>query len=201
MFVAANGSGLTGTKFSVVRYGNVVGSRGSVIPYFLAQRPTGVITLTDPRMTRFLITLVKGVDFVCDSLDVMLGGEIFVPKIPSVMISDLATVIAPECEQRVIGIRPGEKLHETMVSQDDARLTIDFGTYFVIQPTHSFWNPKDFIENGGGIICPEGFQYSSDSNTQWLSDGEIEALVEDVKNNGSSYDVPLASEPRFIVGG
>jgi UDP-N-acetylglucosamine 4,6-dehydratase len=201
LFVAANGTGLHETRFSVVRYGNVVGSRGSVIPYFLAQRHSGKLTITDPRMTRFLITLDHGVDFVLQCLERMFGGEIFVPKIPSVRVIQLARVIAPECEHQIIGIRPGEKLHETMVPEDDARLTIEFNDHYVIQPTHSYWNPKDFLHGRPGKPCPDGFHYSSDTNSWWLEDHEIAALVEQVKSGIDGYDLPAATEPRFIVGG
>ncbi|SVA37905.1 uncharacterized protein METZ01_LOCUS90759, partial [marine metagenome] len=155
LFVAGNAySGIHATRFSVVRYGNVVGSRGSVIPYFLSQRETGCLTITDPRMTRFLITLEEGVSFVLASLERMQGGEIFVPKIPSVTISDLARVIGPDCEQRTIGIRPGEKLHETMISEDDARVTLEFAEYYVIQPSHSFWNSKDYVTSNNAEVTP-----------------------------------------------
>ena len=201
LFVAANGTGLHETKFSVVRYGNVVGSRGSVIPYFLAQRSTGTLTITDPRMTRFFITLDEGVEFVLRSLDSMLGGEIFVPRIPSVKVTQLADVIAPDCKQEVIGIRPGEKLHETMISEDDARLTIEFDRHYVIQPTHSYWNPKDFLEDRKGAPCPDDFQYSSDTNDWWLDNEQVAVLVKTVEVNQQGYDIPQASEPRFIVGG
>lgn len=201
LFVAANGTGLHDTKFSVVRYGNVVGSRGSVIPYFLVQRSTGVLNITDIRMTRFLITLSRGVDFVSECLDRMLGGEIFVSKIPSARVIQIANVIGPDCKHNIIGIRPGEKLHETMISEDDARLTIEFEDYFVIQPTHSFWNPKDFLEEGHGKMCPEGFQYSSDTNDWWLSNKEVSQLVDAVESTGQYYGSPDSTEPRFIVGG
>ena len=201
LFVAANGTGQHQTRFSVVRYGNVVGSRGSVIPYFLAQRPTGRLTITDPRMTRFLITLEDGVEFVLSSLELMLGGEIFVPKIPSVKVTQLARVIAPECEQVIIGIRPGEKLHETMVPEDDARVTLEFDDHFVIQPTHSYWNQKDFLDGRNGKPCSDGFQYSSDSNSWWLTDDEVAGLVELTRQEVNGYDIPSPSEPRFIVGG
>ncbi|MFQ6030902.1 MAG: polysaccharide biosynthesis protein, partial [Dehalococcoidia bacterium] len=201
LFVAANGTGQHDTRFSVVRYGNVVGSRGSVIPYFLAQRPTGRLTITDPQMTRFLITLDQGVEFVLSSLDRMLGGEIFVPKIPSVRIAQLAEVVAPECEHQIIGIRPGEKLHETMVPEDDARQTIEFEDHFVIQPSHSYWNQKDFLGGRPGEPCPEGFRYSSDTNAWWLNAAEIEKLVEAVKIDTHGYDLPAVTEPHFIVGG
>ncbi|MDP7202146.1 MAG: UDP-N-acetylglucosamine 4,6-dehydratase (inverting) [Dehalococcoidia bacterium] len=201
LFVAANATGLHETRFSVVRYGNVVGSRGSVIPYFLAQRPTGRLTITDARMTRFLITLEQGVDFVLKSFDAMLGGEILVPKIPSVRVTQLADVIAPECEQDIIGIRPGEKLHEVMVPEDDARMTLEFDDHFVIQPTHSYWNPKDYRESRSGKPCPDGYHYSSDTNTWWLTDEEVAELVEQVQREMGGYDLPAATEPRFIVGG
>jgi len=201
LFVAANGTGFNETKFSVLRYGNVVGSRGSVIPYFLAQRPTGQLTITDSRMTRFLITLDRGVDLILEFLESMSGGEIFVPKIPSVKVTQLAKVIAPECEQEIIGIRPGEKLHETMIPEDDARLTIEFDDYYVIQPTHSYWNPKDFLDGRPGKPCDDGFRYSSDTNTWWLNDAEIMELVHEVESRMGEYDLPLATEPHFIVGG
>ena len=201
LFVAANGTGLYETKFSVVRHGNVVGSRGSVIPYFLAQRSTGRLTITDLRMTRFLVTLEKAVDFVLSSLNLMLGGEIFVPKIPSVEVAHLADIIAPECEQQIIGIRPGEKLHESMIPEDDARLTIEFEEYYVIQPSHSYWNPKDFLYDQSGKPCAEDFKYSSDTNTWWLDDEEIVQMVKMVEAEMSASDLPMASEPRFIVGG
>jgi UDP-N-acetylglucosamine 4,6-dehydratase len=204
LFVAANAySGFHRTRFSVVRYGNVVGSRGSVIPYFLAQRGTGRLTITDTRMTRFLITLDQGVEFVLRAIDEMLGGEIFVPKIPSVLVTDLARVIGPDCRQEVIGIRPGEKLHETMVPEDDARLTIEYDDHFVIQPTHSFWNPKNYAAGKPGKPCPDGFRYSSEINDHFLTTAEIEDMVRLVEADPSS-DVepkPRPNEPTFIVGG
>ena len=201
LFVAANGTGLNETRFSVVRYGNVVGSRGSVFPYFLAQRATGRLTITDPRMTRFLITLDEGVDFVLKSLDLMQGGEIFIPKIPSVEVTRLARVIGPDCEQEIIGIRPGEKLHETMITEDDARLTLEFDDHYVIQPTHSYWNPKDFLAGRTAKQCPDGFRYSSETNAWWLDDEDIARLVDQVSTALEGYDLPSPTEPRFIVGG
>jgi UDP-N-acetylglucosamine 4,6-dehydratase len=199
LFVAANAySGNHRTCFSVVRYGNVVGSRGSVIPYFLAQRSTGILTITDQRMTRFLITLQQGVDFVLRCLEMMQGGEIFVPKIPSVKVTDLARVIGPKCKQEVIGIRPGEKLHEVMVSQDDARLTLETDGMFVIQPTHDYWTHKDYVKClKGNRLCPDGFSYASDTNTDWLNDKQIENLVRQVEKH-LPPDMPRADEPRFI---
>jgi UDP-N-acetylglucosamine 4,6-dehydratase len=202
LFVAANAySGMHRTLFSVVRYGNVVGSRGSVIPYFLAQRPSGRLTITDPRMTRFLITLDQGVDFVLSSLGEMLGGEIFVPKIPSVRVTDLARVIAPECTQEVIGIRPGEKLHEAMIGEDDARMTLEFEKHYVIQPTHSFWNHKDYADGRPGRPCADGFSYMSDTNPWMLDEAEIHKLVALVHADDGGDIAPIATEPRFVVGG
>jgi UDP-N-acetylglucosamine 4,6-dehydratase len=203
LFVAANAySGLHRTRFSVVRYGNVVGSRGSVIPYFLAQRATGKLSITDPRMTRFLITLDQGVDLVLRALDEMQGGEIYVPKIPSVRVTDLARVVGPDCEQEIIGIRPGEKLHEAMIGEDDARLALEFGDHFVIQPSHDFWNRKDYLTGKpGGRPCPEGFAYMSDTNPWYLKEHEIRELVEMVEKDPSFDAQPKPAEPRFIVGG
>jgi UDP-N-acetylglucosamine 4,6-dehydratase len=202
LFVAANAySGFHQTRFSVVRYGNVVGSRGSVIPYFLAQRPTGRLTITDPRMTRFLITLDQGIDFVLNCLDTMVGGEIFVPKIPSVRIVDLARTIGPDCEHQVVGIRPGEKLHEVLVPEDDARLTIEFEDHYVIQPSHSYWNRKDFLDGRPGKPCPDDFRYSSDRNTWWLSKEEIARFVTIVEAEPVLDVVPKPTEPTFVVGG
>jgi UDP-N-acetylglucosamine 4,6-dehydratase len=203
LFVAANAySGLHRTRFSVVRYGNVVGSRGSVIPYFLAQRATGKLSITDPRMTRFLITLDQGVDLVLRALNEMQGGEIYVPKIPSVRVTDLARVVGPECEQEVIGIRPGEKLHEAMIGEDDARMTIEFEDHFVIQPSHDFWNRKDYLTGKpGGHACPDGFAYMSDTNPWYLNEHEIRTLVEMVEKDPGIEVQPKPAEPRFIVGG
>ena len=200
LFVAANAySGFHKTRFSVVRYGNVVGSRGSVIPYFLAQAPTGCLSITDPRMTRFLITLDRGVEFVLQCLGRMVGGEIFVPKIPSVRVVDLARVIGPDCEHKVIGIRPGEKLQEVLIPEDDARLTLEFDDHFLLQPSHSFWNQKDY--GARGKPCADGFRYSSDSNPWWLSEDEIKRLVKDVASDGHGETLPRADEPKFIHGG
>ena len=200
LFVAANTySGFHGTRFSVVRYGNVVGSRGSVIPYFLAQKSTGTLTITDPRMTRFLITLDQGVKFVIDSMIRMRGGEIFVPKIPSVKVTDLARVVAPDCEQKVIGIRPGEKLHEVMVSEDDARNSLEYDDHYVIQPSHPFWDSDRFKQDRGGKPCEDGFSYCSDSNPDWLSDDQIGGLIDMVNTGPMTTDVkPKADEPSFF---
>ncbi|MGG3804440.1 UDP-N-acetylglucosamine 4,6-dehydratase (inverting) [Metabacillus fastidiosus] len=178
LFVAANSYvGDKKTKFSVVRYGNVVGSRGSVVPFFQKIKHTGRIPITDERMTRFWITLDQGVQFVLDSLERMYGGEIFVPKIPSMTITDLAKAIAPECEIDIIGIRPGEKLHEAMIMEDDARHTIEFDTYYVIQPEFPWWSDK-YSEHGGELS--EGFKYTSDTNNDWLSVEKLRDLVEEI---------------------
>lgn len=203
LFVAANAySGLHKTRFSVVRYGNVVGSRGSVIPYFLAQRSTGKLTITDPRMTRFLITLDEGVQFVRMALADMQGGEIYVPKIPSVKVTDLARIIGPDCKQEVIGIRPGEKLHEAMIGEDDARMTLEFAQHYVIQPSHSYWNQRDYLAGKpDGTPCVDGFSYVSDTNPWYLDDDQVRDIVELVEQDSVGEIPPLPSEPRFIVGG
>lgn len=178
LFVSANSySGHHGTRFSCVRYGNVVGSRGSVIPFFLKMRETGVLPITDPRMTRFWITLEHGVNFVLACLERMLGGEIFVPKIPSMKVSDLARALAPECETRIVGIRAGEKLHEVMVPEDDARNTLEYDDYFTILPAFHEWRTEDYVAKNGGKPCPEGFRYSSDTNSRWLTMEEMRALA------------------------
>jgi UDP-N-acetylglucosamine 4,6-dehydratase len=174
MFVQANSySGEGGTRFSCSRYGNVVGSRGSVIPVFREQQKTGTITVTDPRMTRFWLTLDQGIDFVIQSIERMHGGEIFVPKIPSMNIMDLAKVVAGDCAIREIGIRSGEKLHEVLISEDEARHTVELEDVYIIRPAHPWWK----TENWAGASLPEGFRYASDTNDQWISDDELRALV------------------------
>jgi UDP-N-acetylglucosamine 4,6-dehydratase len=176
LFVAANGySGHHATKFSVVRYGNVMGSRGSVIPFFQQMRTTGVLPVTDPKMTRFWITLPQAIKFVLACLDRMRGGEIFVPKIPSMSIVDLARAIAPECRLDIVGVRPGEKLHETMVPEDDARNTIEYDDCFVIRAQAA--NGNGHSNGNGGKPCPAGFRYSSDNNSRWLTVEELQGLV------------------------
>ena len=178
LFVAANSySGSHNTQFSVVRYGNVVGSRGSVIPYFLGQRDLGFLTITDERMTRFMITLEEAVRFVVDCFGRMRGGEIFVPKIPSMRIMDLAKVVGPDCEYRTIGIRPGEKLHELLIASDEAHLTHEHGDYYVIRPADPHWVGKNGEGQAGGRQCDDSFSYSSEANSAWLETGELERLV------------------------
>jgi UDP-N-acetylglucosamine 4,6-dehydratase len=164
------------TRFSSVRYGNVVGSRGSVIPLFREQIKSGTITITDPRMTRFWLTLEQGVAFVIRCIENMQGGEIFVPKIPSMNILDLATAIAPDCERHTVGIRPGEKLHEVLIADHEARYTRELQDIFVIEPsTHTWW--RDDHWQTQGHMLPENFTYSSDNNTQWLSVTDLQALL------------------------
>jgi len=187
LFVQGNAyTGKHRTRFSVVRYGNVVGSRGSVIPLFLEQRRTGKITITDERMTRFWITLEQGVRFVISCIERMKGGEIFVPKIPSMRIVDLADVIAPGVEREIIGIRPGEKIHECLITEEEARHAREFDTYFVIEPEFPFWS-KDNLD--GGKPLPEGFKYTSDTNTWWLTKEELKQMIEelDITTKGENY--------------
>lgn len=175
LFVAANSYvGDKKTRFAVVRYGNVVGSRGSVVPFFKKIRKAGTVPITDERMTRFWITLDQGVQFVLDSLERMHGGEIFVPKIPSMSIMDLAKAIAPDCKLEIMGIRPGEKLHEAMIMEDDARHTREFDTYYVIQPQFSWWS-RDYVTEGKSL--PDGFSYTSDNNTDWLTIDDLKELI------------------------
>ena len=178
LFVAANGySGHHGTRFSVVRYGNVMGSRGSVIPFFQQMRSTGALPITHPQMTRFWITLEQAVKFVLKCLGRMRGGEIFVPKIPSMSIVDLAKAIAPECRLDIVGVRPGEKLHETMVPEDDARNTFEYEDCFVICSRSGEAEDHPVLTHNGGRPCPEGFRYSSDNNSQWLTVTELQKLA------------------------
>lgn len=180
LFVAGNAmSGAAGAVFSVVRYGNVAGSRGSVIPFFLKKRESGVLPITDKEMTRFSITLQQGVDFVIRCMETMLGGEIFVPKIPSYRILDVAKAIAPSARFEFVGIRPGEKLHEVMVPADEAWHTLEFEDHFVIQPNHGWWSAEreEALKQRGGIPCEPGFTYGSGANTEWLSVEDLSKLV------------------------
>ena len=178
LFVAGNAySGEHGTKFSVVRYGNVMGSRGSVIPFFLSIRDKGVLPITDERMTRFMISLEQGVELVWHAFEDMVGGEIYVKKIPSMKVTDLARVIAPECRQEVVGIRPGEKLHEQMIGAEDAHYTYEYSEHFKILPTINNWGSSpERIKDGKKVS--EGFVYASDSNSEWMSDAELQTWVD-----------------------
>jgi len=185
MFVQANAyAGAQDTRFSCARYGNVVASRGSVIPVFQEQKRTGRITLTDPRMTRFWLTLDQGVRFVITCIEQMHGGEIFVPKIPSMRMIDLAESIAPGCEIETIGIRPGEKLHEVLVSEDESRNTVEMDDRYVIQPSHSWWRRENWSD---GKPLPEGFRYASDTNDRWLTNRELHGLI----SPGSVEEEPI----------
>ncbi len=176
LFIAGNAYvGGDRTSFGVVRYGNVVGSRGSVIPFFLKMKETGVLPITDPRMTRFWITLEQGVDFVLWALEKMCGGEIFVPKIPSMNILDLARAIAPECKTEIIGIRPGEKIHELMIPRDEARKTLEFDRFFIIQPDFRFWTRRCAWNEGKEV--PEDFEYSSGTNPWRLTVAEMREIL------------------------
>ena len=178
VFIAANSyAGDSGTIYSVVRYGNVVGSRGSVIPLFVKQRESGVLTITKPEMTRFLITLQKGVDFVLESLESMVGGELFVPKIPACSVADIANVVAPNAKWETIGMRPGEKMHEILIPEDEARNVLEFDNHFVVQPIQSFWGNKIGIL--GGRSCPETFRYASNVNCESLDEEQLRELLSD----------------------
>ena len=179
LFVAGNSySGYHGTRFSVVRYGNVVGSRGSVIPFFKKMKGTGTLPITDPRMTRFWITLEQGVKFVLRCLELMDGGELFVPKIPSMNIMELAKAIASECKHEIVGIRPGEKLHEVMITEDDARHTLELENYYIVEPEFKWWSNKKHMVNGG-VSVPENFRYASNTNDKWLTVEELRKLIGD----------------------
>jgi UDP-N-acetylglucosamine 4,6-dehydratase len=177
MFVQANAySGGREPRFACARYGNVVGSRGSVIPVFVEQRNRGRITVTDLRMTRFWITLEQGVRFVIRALEQMHGGEIFVPKIPSMRLVEIAEAIAPDCAVEYVGIRPGEKLHEVLVSEDEARHTLELDDMYVIQPAHPWWRRENW---SNARPLPEGFRYASESNPRWLTPEELRELIGD----------------------
>jgi UDP-N-acetylglucosamine 4,6-dehydratase len=176
LFVHGNAYAAAGaTKFSCARYGNVVGSRGSVIPLFLEQRETGTVTVTDDRMTRFWITLDQGVEFVLRALDIMRGGEVFVPKIPSMRIMDLVAAVAPGCQVRMTGIRPGEKVHEVLVSEDEAHHTVELDDLFIIKPLHPWWTADNWTE---AAPVADGFRFASDNNQRWLTIGDLRQLIQ-----------------------
>jgi len=198
LFVAANVyGGFDGTRFSVVRYGNVVGSRGSVVPFFKERRKTGKLPITDARMTRFWITLAQGSEFVLKCLELSRGGEIFVPKIPSIKITDLARAICPDCEMEIVGIRPGEKVHEILISEDESRNAVEFEECFVIQPNEK--RRKELLAvKGNGRPCPEGFLYTSDKNQVFMSIDELKRLLDEIEDDfsiegarWSLKDIPL----------
>jgi len=179
LFVQGNSySGVNGPRFSCARYGNVIGSRGSVIPLFLRQREQGVLTVTDPRMTRFWITLEQGVRFVIRCVERMHGGEIFVPKVPSMSIMDLVQAVAPNCRVEYIGIRPGEKIHEVLISEDEARRTLELEDMYIILPLHPWWQMAEW---SGATPVPDGFRYSSDLNPWRLGVEEMQRLIDEIR--------------------
>lgn len=178
LFIAANNiKGANPIRFSVVRYGNVMGSNGSVIPFFLTKRKTGVIPITDPNMTRFNISLQGGVDMVMHALEHAWGGELFVPKIPSYKILDVADAIAPECQKEIVGIRPGEKVHEEMITPSDSFLTYDLGKYYTILPSSHQWNLEEFVSTFNAKKVEQGFSYNSGNNTEWETIESMRKLI------------------------
>jgi UDP-N-acetylglucosamine 4,6-dehydratase (inverting) len=180
LFIAANNiKGWNPIKFSVVRYGNVMGSNGSVIPFFLTKKKDGVLPITDPEMTRFNISLQGGVDMVMHALEHAWGGELFVPKIPSYKIMDVAEALGPECEKKVVGIRPGEKVHEEMITPSDSFYTYDLGTYYVILPSTPRWDLTDFIKAFNAKKVISGFKYNSGENTEWETVESLRTLVKE----------------------
>ena len=186
LFVQSNAYAAgTVTRFSCVRYGNVVGSRGSVIPIFIKQRQDGKLTITDERMTRFWLTLEQGVRFVIRCTEQMYGGEVFVPKIASMKISDLAKVIAPEAKIEVVGIRPGEKLHEVLIHEDEARSSIEVEDMFIVQPTTELWFGHEWQDMGRKL--PDGFRYASDTNPQWLTLEQIREMIAPFEPEGGAW--------------
>ena len=195
LFVAANNiKGTRDIRFSVVRYGNVMGSRGSVIPFFLSKRASGVLPITDPAMTRFNISLQQGVDMVLWSIENAWGGEILVPKIPSYRITDVAAAVAPDCEQRVIGIRPGEKIHEEMITASDSPNTVDLGAYYAILPSGAEYSVDDYCQRTGARRVAPGFSYDSGSNNDFLSVPQLRELIAThVEHKGPATASPAAS--------
>lgn len=178
LFVAANNiKGNRDIRLSVVRYGNVMGSRGSVMPFFLEKRKSGTLPITHEEMTRFNISLQEGVDLVLYAIQYGWGGEIFVPKIPSFRITELAEAIAPECKTKIVGIRPGEKIHEEMITESDALLTVDIGKYYAILPHHPTWDKDEYLKKYKGKQVPEGFRYNSGTNSEWLSVTQLRKLI------------------------
>ena len=188
-------AGSRNTRFSCVRYGNVIGSRGSVVPLFSEQKKTGKITITDDRMTRFWITLDQAVDLIVKAITHMQGGEIFVPKIPSMRITDLAKAIAPECEIDIIGIRPGEKLHEVLLMEEEGRNTVIYDGMYVIMPNYSWWQRQNYMN---GDPLPDGFSYASNLNDEWLSIDDLSKLIVDSsKSQDAAYNHFLSTIHRL----
>jgi UDP-N-acetylglucosamine 4,6-dehydratase len=181
LFVQSNAYAAgTATRFSCVRYGNVVGSRGSVVPMFLKQRENGKLTITDTRMTRFWIDLEEGVKFVIRCIEQMQGGEVFVPKIPSMTIIDLARAVAPDADLEVVGIRPGEKLHEVLINEDESRLTVELDDMFIVQPTTEMWFGHEWQNKGQPLA--DSFRYASDTNPKWLTVEQIREILSPFEN-------------------
>lgn len=179
LFIQANAyHGEKNTIFSCVRYGNVVGSSGSVIPLFMEQKKLGEITVTDPRMTRFWITMEQGIQFVIDAIEKMSGGEIFVPKIASTKITDLAQVIAPDTRVQIVGVRPGEKIHEELLTAEEAAHAKEYDLHYVIESEFPFWEKEN---HQGGKALPEGFKYSSDTNEQWLTGDQVKEILKNLE--------------------
>jgi len=179
LFVAANNiRGNRDLRFSVVRYGNVMGSRGSVIPFFIGRRGSGTLPITDPKMTRFNISLQEGVDMVLWSIDHAWGGEILVPKIPSYRITDVATAVAPECQQEIVGIRPGEKVHEEMITASDSYNTVDMGKYYAILPVTGQYTMEDYCKANGATLVEPGFAYDSGTNPDFLTVEQLKGLID-----------------------
>lgn len=188
LFVAANNiKGFADIKFSVVRYGNVMGSNGSVIPFFIKKREEGYLPITNPKMTRFNISLDGGVDMVLHAMEHAWGGEIFIPKIPSYKITDVALAIAPDLEQRVVGIRPGEKIHEEMITSSDSFYTYDLGQYYTILPSVPNWDIQKFVTTFNATKVTEGFEYNSGDNTQWETVESLRELI--IENVDSTFEI------------
>lgn len=188
LFIAANNmKGHRDLSFSVVRYGNVLGSRGSVVPFFLSKKASGTLPLTHPEMTRFNITLEEGVDLVLHAIENSWGGELYVPKIPSYKITTIAEAVCPKCTKEVIGIRPGEKLHEEMITETDSFYTYDCGKYYVITPVIPNWDREKWIKTFDAKKVPEGFKYNSGSNTEWLTVPEMRKLIKDYVDPSFEY--------------
>lgn len=180
LFVAANNiKGSRSIRYSVVRYGNVMGSRGSVIPFFMERRKTGALPITDANMTRFNISLQDGVEMVLWSIENAWGGEVLVPKIPSYRIVDVATAVAPECRQEIVGIRPGEKIHEEMITASDSFNTVDLGSYYAILPSASLYTTDEYCSKTGAVRVPAGFAYESGSNTDFLTVEQLRTLIDE----------------------
>jgi UDP-N-acetylglucosamine 4,6-dehydratase/5-epimerase len=180
LFIAANNiKGNQDIKFSVVRYGNVMGSNGSVFPFFMSKRDSGVLPITDPNMTRFNISLQGGVDMVLHALDAAWGGELYVPKIPSYKILDVAQAIGPNCEHKIFGIRPGEKIHEEMITSSDSFTTYDLGKYYVILPQVTNWNLEEYITKFNAKLVPQGFNYTSGDNDEWETVDSLRSLIKE----------------------